>query len=502
MTLATSYDEVPYPGQAYAESHPAHVATLATLLGMAPAPPERCRVLELGCAAGANLLPMAALLPGSTFVGLDLAASQVDAGRRLIAELGLANVTLHHMDLAEFDSAGGEFDYIIAHGVYSWVPAETRDRLMAVCARHLAPHGVAYISYNTYPGWHWLGALRDMMLYRVGAIPEPHERAARALDMLETLAAIGQTETAGSMLAAAAAFYKEHLDDHGAMREALLLHDALEQNNAPVYFYQFAKHAGRHGLQYLAESDFAMVMPRGLPEDAVRAISGFARDGIDFEQYMDFLRGRMFRRTLLCRAERRLKRTLTPARLDGMFLSSRARPLAPTTAPGAAMQFEADDGARLTLDQPMAQAALLTLIEHWPRALGLADLLAQARARIDAPASPEEDEATTASLLRAFCYSARLVNLHLWPPPAQRLGPRPRAWGFARHQARTSTDVINMLHENVRLDPLARRVIELLDGSRDQEALLAALREQGYDEPPEHIQEQVGWLASTALIEG
>src|SRR5512141_2176499 len=97
----TSYDAVSYPGGVFSQTHPDRLATIAALYGFPAAPPERCRVLELGCGDGGNLIPMAYVLPESTFLGLDSAGSAVARGREQIAALGLTNVTLEHVDLLD-----------------------------------------------------------------------------------------------------------------------------------------------------------------------------------------------------------------------------------------------------------------------------------------------------------------------------------------------------------------------------------------------------------------
>jgi SAM-dependent methyltransferase len=162
---ATSYDEVPYASDPYPQSHPDQLATVATLFGMAPAPVDRCRVLELGCARGGNLIPLALALPRSRFVGIDSSAHQVVAAREVIAALGLGNIEVSQRSILDVDAGFGSFDYIICHGTYSWVPSEVQDKILAVCARNLAPGGVAYVSYNTYPGWHLRGLVRDLLCY-------------------------------------------------------------------------------------------------------------------------------------------------------------------------------------------------------------------------------------------------------------------------------------------------------------------------------------------------
>src|SRR5262249_48719711 len=157
------YDVVPYHGNAYRESHPDHLATIARLFALAPPAVDTCRVLELGCASGANLIPMAVAVPGASFLGIDLSQRQVDDGRKTIEDLSLKNIELVHGSIEAIGDDHGLFDYIICHGVYSWVPRHVQDHILHVCSHNLAANGVAYVSYNTYPGWFLRGMVRRMM---------------------------------------------------------------------------------------------------------------------------------------------------------------------------------------------------------------------------------------------------------------------------------------------------------------------------------------------------
>src|SRR5262249_42544879 len=157
--------------------------------GMTPAPVEGCRVLELGCGDGGNLIPMAFTLPKSCFTGLDLAGTAIARGRSLLGALDLSNIRLLHLDLLDVSVDFGEFDYIIAHGLYSWVPPHVRKRILEICKLHLATNGVAYISYNTYPGGHLRDALRNMMLFHVRNTAGAEQRSRQARELLEFLVA-------------------------------------------------------------------------------------------------------------------------------------------------------------------------------------------------------------------------------------------------------------------------------------------------------------------------
>ncbi|MEX1042790.1 MAG: class I SAM-dependent methyltransferase, partial [Pirellulaceae bacterium] len=171
-----SYDVVPYPSHPFRQTHPEKLAAVGQLFGLKPAPIEKCRVLEIGCAGGGNLIPMADALPESQFMGVDLSQKQIESGQKSIEAIGLTNIELKHLNCTEIDDSFGKFDYIICHGVFSWVPREVQDRIMAVCRDNLQEQGVAFISYNTYPGWHMRGMIRDMMQYHVRNFEDPPRR--------------------------------------------------------------------------------------------------------------------------------------------------------------------------------------------------------------------------------------------------------------------------------------------------------------------------------------
>jgi len=506
LKVENSYDEVPYPSLSYTQSHPDRLATLATLLGMCPPPVERCRVLELGCASGGNLIPMAYGLPESEFVGIDYAARQIAEGQAAVTALKLENVALRHMDIVDVDAGLGQFDYVIAHGVYSWVTDGVRDKILAICRTNLALNGVAYVSYNTYPGWHMLNIARDMMLYHTREVAEPQERVAQARALLDFLAdsVPAENDAYGGFLKMYAQFLNGEVESARPRDDSFLLHDELEKVNEPVYFYQFIEQAARHGLQYLAETEFRTMVDSNFPPQVSATLCQMAKSAVELEQYMDFLRNRTFRQTLLCHQDVPLNRTLKPDCLTIFHVASRAEPAVPDPDihSVSVVKFRGSDGATLSTDHPITKAAMLVLNEMWPQAVPFDTLLAAARARLaaaqagalplpvvgeGAPAAPGIGEGTSAldaqvlgtNLLKAYSYSGSLAELHLHAPRmAREASERPVASPLARFQARRSTRrqgrtlVTNLRHERVTLDAFNRHLLRHLDGSHDRAALL------------------------------
>ena len=297
-----SYDEVPYPSTSHVFTHPDNLATAAVLLGLTPTPVTRCRVLELGCAGGGNLIPLALELPDSTFVGIDASAVQIDEGNAAIAAVGCQNITLKQMDILEITPELGQFDYIIVHGIFSWVPVPVRDAILKICQQNLTPNGIAYVSYNTYPGWHMLGNIRGMMLYHTRNVTDPRMRIAQARELLtfmnESLTTASELSNS-RLIKAYAGFLQSEAEHIGSSSDSYVYHEELEAVNDPMYFHEFAAWAARHNLQYLCEANFSDVFLNDFPPQATKELLKLSHDLIELEQYMDFLRNRTFRKTLL-----------------------------------------------------------------------------------------------------------------------------------------------------------------------------------------------------------
>lgn len=483
-----AYDQLPYPSLAYAQTHPDRLATLATVLGMNPAPVDHCRVLELGCASGGNLVPMAYALPGSEFVGVDASQVQIAQGQRIVQALGLDNIRLQHMDILEIDASLGEFDYIIVHGVYSWVPPAVRDKILQVCKENLAPSGVSYVSYNTYPGWHMIDIVRGVMVFSSQDVDEPEMRAVKGRAGLRQLAEMvpGEGNAYGGFLQMYAQLIDGELEDSSPKSNALLFHDEMEENNDPVYFYQFAAHADRHGLQYLG--DFHHASGGSLSPEVTAKLQAMSRNHIELEQHLDFLQNRTFRQTLLCHDDVVLSRSVKPAQARAFYAASKAKPLSedPDIVSLSVEQFRGHDGAILSIDHPVSKAAMLCLAEVWPRAISFEELLAAARGRLAREAKggasgsngDVDAEVLGANLLQGHGYSQSLVELHVYAAPiASVAGDRPRASRVARLWANQDDTITNLRHERLKLDPLVRYLLPYLDGRRDREALLETLLE-------------------------
>lgn len=477
--LVTSYDDVPYESHPFAQSHPDRLATMARLFGMDPAPVTGCRVLELGCASGGNIIPMAVNTPDSSYVGVDLSGKQIEDGKAHVANLGLDNVELRQNSITDVDESWGKFDYILCHGVFSWVPPEVQDSIIGICAENLNPQGVAYISYNVYPGWHMREMIRHMMLYHCEQFSDPKQKVQQARALLDFLANSVPTKDNHYGL-----LLKSELDLLRKCRDSYLYHEHLEDDNRPMYFHQFMERAGTRGLQYLSEAEFSTMMTSGFKKEVADTLKRISTNIIKTEQYMDFVRNRLFRQTLLCHKDVQLKRNLTWEDVPKFLIASSAAPEnnhQVELSSGKRESFKTNQGVGIQVSRPIVKAALLVLKETWPRALPFDEVFEKSLERLE---KKPEDEAgkkqVRANLASDILqgYTARMVELHTWQPEfVTEVSEKPVAAVAAREYANNGNITVNQRHESVAMDAVTQNLLPLLDGEHDRQQLFEAIKE-------------------------
>ena len=468
-----SYDEIPYDSTPFAETHPDHLWALARLHGVAAADPAGASVLELGCAGGGNIVPLAYYRPGTRVLGIERSAGQVAAAGGLIRRLGLANIEVRQGDIGEVGAELGRFDYIVAHGVYSWVPEPVREHILVLCRELLSENGVAYISYNALPGWRMRGMLRDMLLHHCRHASTPRARLAAAHGLFDLL----DRATKG-LDALSARYLRGEIAMLRKAHPSYLYHEFLEETNQPFLFSQFAADCARHGLQYLCDAELATAFPSILGDAAEEALEPIT-DPLEREQYLDFVRNRNFRQSLVCRAERAVNRGLDLEQFERFAFSAL---LAPAKKPELGrvrdQAFVALGGEAYAVSHPLTKAALLHLAAAYPDAVPFPDLAAAAQHHLLASGAPQFADQAGHLFGELFGLFARQAVRAC--PRAERFDTRvparPRLNALARAQAEMNLGhLATARHGTVALDDFAGRLARLLDGSRGVEELAAAM---------------------------
>ena len=478
MTLPGSndYDRVAYPSMAHPQTFAEVLSIKGFLRGLDVAVPERCRVLELGCGDGFNLAAMAAAYPESSYTGVDYSADAVTRGRQLVADLGLKQVRLETADIRALDQLEprlGEFDYIIAHGVYSWVPPDVRDALLATIGRLLAPQGVAFVSYLALPGAHMRELIRTIIRFHTRAAPNPSEQVQASRSILRLIAQ-GSMEPNHytNWIAAELDTIDEHADE-------ALFHDELSSVSAPVLFTDFIGHAATHGLQFLSEAECLLPVSRALNDNAREQLRPLEANRVLLEQYLDFMEGRRFRQTLLCR--KGLGEKLDTGRLDRLWVSC------PATLHGseksliesAPLEFFGRKKSSLRAITPATKAALLELSYRRGEAVPFPELMAATRERLsrEGLAIDSDFDAVMRMYFCRACLPGLLEFSWTQQPWTLHVPPRPDAHPLARWLLqRNAPAVLSYTGRLVEMNEVVgRHLLSLLDGTRDHTELVAAI---------------------------
>ncbi len=463
------YDLIPYPEWSITESHPNHMAVIGRLLGVNTPAPDQCRVLELGCASGGNLIPAAYYWPDAEFVGVELSKRQVQHGNLLMQEVGLTNAKILHRDIMQVDKRMGMFDYIIVHGVYSWVPPKVQERILKICREMLNRNGLAYISYNTLPGWSMRNMIRAMLFYHVQGVADPKRQLQQSQAFIKMMA--------------------QALPEHGSLSERwlkhettdlvkavpdYLFHDYLEENNHPLFFHQFMTQASANGLRYVADATLSTMLASALTPEA-NAFLDTVDNLVDYEQYMDFFYLRHFRQSVLCHAERRPKRALDIGKFTELYLAAHLscdddinlHDVHEQTFKGLADQL-------YQVTQPLTKAALVVLTMDYPNMLSLQQIQSRAHQLLEQYGDRRFLE-TQAQL------PAELLNLYLsgalQASPVQRrifseLSARPVASPLARVYAKYRKGyVATAHHDSMELDYLGWKLLSMANGKRERGAI-------------------------------
>ncbi|MCB2076791.1 MAG: class I SAM-dependent methyltransferase [Novosphingobium sp.] len=451
---AERYDSLPYDSAPIQRTHPGEIGAVAHLCGLEFAPVATARVLELGCAEGGNIIPLAMFYPDARFVGIDLGGRQIAYGKQRAAAAGLDNIELIHGSITDLGPEIGQFDYIICHGVYSWVPDAVRDRIMQICGNHLSPRGVAYISYNVLPGWRLYQTLRDALRVLVPQEMNEVDRAKMAREAIAMMAEVtGEPGAYGQILRAT----PDRLAPHG---DQYLFHEYLEELNEPCTFTDFMASAASHGLSYLNESEIFSVIPQNYSDEFAERMKAMRfRDQVAFGQMMDILTGRTFRMTLLVSSDRArgIDRKLIPERLLPLHLLGSNHIKFEKVEEG--IRLIAPNGDANLYRHPTDVRVLEMLFPGRPTSVPMARCLEGA----------SDAEAERIGDLAVNLLVGGMISASCEPLETGDVSEYPVANRMARIDASANcTKTASRPHLGVDMDQMAIFLIRLLDGSRRQ----------------------------------
>ena len=472
MIDLAEYDRFRYDNFPFRATNPDWLGTAGSLLGLTTAPANSCRVLELGCGRGGNLVGLAAAFPESNFIGIDHAPSQIADAQADTASLGLRNCEFRSLDIRHIGNDLGEFDYIICHGVFSWVPDDVRDQILTLQRSMLAPGGVGFISFNALPGWSARGMIREMLRRWVPEGPAD-QMAANARRILAMWQQHSPENGPLSGFLAHEAELLQKLSDH------YLYFEHLVEHNKPYLLTDFVDLVNRAGLAYLGDADLASMNPAQLGDDGQADVESLGLDRVATEQLLDDITIRFFRRALVCRAEDLPDATQDHRRLAGAWVSSEMTinemdlDLDGSGGGSIDMTLTDSDGATLRPEDPHTAAVLWSLAEHRPTGVVIEDLAAEVASRLGRAVDDSlVDE--TLEIVHALVLRGRLDAGRHPRQIAADIAERPCTTPLARFQALEDRRIITTArHDHFVADRMDLVLLRNLDGEHDHHQLLA-----------------------------
>lgn len=467
--LTNTYDALPYNSYPFAQTNPLLWQGIARLFGLNAPSPAKARILEIGCAGGGNISSIAARYPHSQCVGIDYSHRQIEEGKRQLEGFNLPNLKLLHLSVTDIPQDLGTFDYIICHGVFSWVPPEVQEKILQVCNERLSPEGIAYVSYNTLPGWNSVRSIREMMLFHVARFDDMTTKAQQARLLLQFV-----RKGMGNGNDPIANIIDREIELLNNQPDYYIVHEHLEENNIQYYFHEFMAMAQKQGLQYLADTSLATMFSGNMNEETAKVLAT-GDDLVRTEQYMDFIYNRRFRMTLLCHKDRILNRNIQSDVLkDGFITSAFNYPegLAEQSLTTIPKPLEFTTGSNMTLSSsdPLIVAMMQVLMTQRHKPIHLSLLFKQIEEKLKANGITTRgdrgqwEEALCLSILRYIF----MGGIHFYAEGADfktEISDTPEALPLARHQAKTQDWVSNMRQEVVRLSPLDRVMLGYVDGT-------------------------------------
>lgn len=468
MTQTFSYDAFPYPSFTFPQTRPDRLSTIGLIRGIETALPDKCRLLELGCGDGTNLNSFAYCHPESTFLGIDLATVHINDANIAKETLGLGNVEFICGDVTELSvSEIGKFDFIIAHGLFSWVPPFVREHILRIYSECLTENGIGYISYNAFPGFHLREAARGIMRYHTASINDQVQKVEQAKTILGFVV---QAMPEGHLHSKLIEREFRELCDRTPSN---VFHDDLSEFNQAFYLHEFVEMLKPCGLRYIADTDLSASSIYGFSEDTRNTLMAIAQDPIALEQYIDLIKMRRFRSSVICHAERDVNFVPTP---DAARRFRIASPLKPSAGPHdladtSSVKFIGNKNEKIEANHPLTKTVLDRLSSAWPRSIEFDPLVAQSTEKLAAAGvDTTEDDVAKFSGFLVQMFQVELINFHRFEPRiGSGVSDRPVSSHFARWQIDKGCEAVTTM-TGMNLEPetdLIKLMIKLADGTRD-----------------------------------
>lgn len=473
MKTEFAYDSLIYSNDVFSQTHPDLLCSSAKLFGLEAPDIETSRVLELGCGNGMNLISHAYSLPEAEFVGIDLGKQHIDYAKKCVDELSLENIDFRQCDLLEMSvEEFGKFDYIIAHGLFSWIPDFVREKTLSLYNEMLTDNGVGYLSYNAYPGWHYHKLASEIAKIHTRNIVEPFEKVEKATEFIKFL---GENTVQKDV-------YKFILQNENfnleKKNEIAIFHDNLAEINQPFYFHEFADLLDKNGFQFLSEAEYFSMSFQNLPPESKKMIEGMS-DIVWQQQYLDFIKGRSFRQTLFCRKDFKLNRQPNPIILDEFYVASGIETASknPELHTNKVEKFNGMEDNGFEIDHPLTKTALDHLGKIWGDSIIFRELLNTSKDNLESKGVTFENWEAQFQITRAIfmqlILQTKLIEIHSYRPEIfTEVSNKPLINKLAKSQLDKGDLILTNYERVIKVeDSILRHLLESLDGNTSIEEI-------------------------------
>lgn len=474
------YDKVPYTSYPFPYAYPPHIMAVAVLFGLKPPKLETARVLELGCSAGENIIPFAANYPKSECVAIDLSKIEIEDGQKRLATLGIKNLDLKVANILDIDDSWGKFDYIVAHGIWSWVPKNVSEKICYISKNNLAPNGVAYVSYNIKPGWNMGMTIREMMQFHTSNFSNVKEQIEQARAFLNFINSV--LEGSNSPYAQ---YVKQEARNLSTKEDSYLYGEYLVEYNHQIYFKDFIAGIRKRGLEYLADTHLTSMYLNNLPPKAVEKLSAI-KDIVLSEQYMDFVQNKRFRCTLMCHKDNKINRNLGTQSLEPLkfcFYLIPEKPLKDIDITDnlevCIFYFQNDKEKKITTTNVILKAIFYIFYENLNHQLSINDIARLAMKKIKKVQLQDIKKELHNNLLN-FIFQGYVKIYSENPLNVNSISDKPKVSDLVKNQIKyleknSRLWVTNQLNEMVGLNQLEYHLLQYLDGKHTEADLLNKL---------------------------
>ncbi|WP_425363666.1 methyltransferase regulatory domain-containing protein [Candidatus Tisiphia endosymbiont of Hybos culiciformis] len=475
QTNNINYDDFPYESFPYTYTRPEHLRTIGLVFGMQPPMVENARILDIGCGEGGNMIDFAESYPESYSLGIDLSQVQINNGIEVVKSLGLKNIELKHLSILDFDESFGKFDYIICHGIFSWVLDEVREKILEISSKLLSPNGIVFISYNTLPGWNMQKTIRDMMMFHSAIFTDKHDKLQQAKLLLDFVSdSLEGSESPYSK------FLQHETDFFKNLSNSYLLHEYLGEDNTAFYFQEFITNARKHNLNYLGDSLLSAMFVGNLPEKTAEKLQSI-NDIVRTEQYMDFITNRKFRTTLLCHDNVMINRTIKSNELAGFYTTFNIRPATPENEVDISNAVESlgfyhgnSESPDISTSSPIMKAFFYVYADNIGNPLTLDQITQLAMKKLENLQLKDFREEVD-SVIANLVLQGYVQIFATKPSSIYTISSKPKVSELARYQAKklekTNLFVTNRINAVIPLQLHEKYIIELLDGTNSIEQI-------------------------------